>query len=56
MSKFVTGLPSYRLVIGELTSSSWNFMNAENKENTALFDRHVIIRSDRFERTVETVI
>jgi len=37
--KFVTGPPSYRLVM-KFAYSMWISMNAENKENTALFDQH----------------
>jgi len=36
--KFMTGPPSYRLVIGQFAYSSCISMDAENKENTDLFD------------------
>jgi hypothetical protein len=54
--KFVTGLPSYHLVTGKLAYSSCISMNAENKENTALFDRHLKHRVGSFFTTVKTVI
>jgi len=41
IGEFVTGPPSYRLVMGEFAYSSWISTNAENKENTVLFDRHL---------------
>jgi len=38
--KFMTGPPSYRLVIKQFAYSSWISVNAENKENTVLFGQH----------------
>jgi hypothetical protein len=54
--KFVTGLPGYRLVIGQLAYISWISMKAENKENTDPFDRHLRSGVGSFLTTVKAVI
>ena len=36
--KFMTGPPSYRLVIGEFAYSWWISVNADSTQNTYFFD------------------
>jgi len=48
MRKFVTGPPSYCLVIAEFTYNSCVSMNAEKIEHTVLFDRHLSTGSDHY--------